>query len=97
MKKSALHMLGVSSPMNQNNKKGEIKTWNEGEPNIIGSSGLLGVIGGGGLKVLSKLWKTFSNTPNQYLRAMTKPKPPVTSKPPRQIGEFERKMVAIYQ
>tara|TARA_R110002020_G_C15925489_1_gene743282 strand:+ start:129 stop:617 length:489 start_codon:yes stop_codon:yes gene_type:complete len=66
MKKSALNMLGVSSPMNQNNKKGEIKTWNEGEPNITGSSGLLGVIGGGGLKVLSKLWKTFANAPKQY-------------------------------
>ena len=73
MKKSALNMLGVSSPMNQNNGKGEIKTWNEGEPNITGSSGLLGVIGGGGVKVLSKLWKTFTNAPKQYTKVITKP------------------------
>ena len=38
MKKSALHMLGVSSPMNQNKEKEEIKPWNEGKPHIIGSS-----------------------------------------------------------
>jgi len=51
MKKSALHMMGVSSPMNQNNEKGEIKTWNEGQPNIIGSAGSLGAIGAGGIKL----------------------------------------------
>ena len=29
-----------------NHNKGEIKTWNEGKPNIVGSSGALGLIGG---------------------------------------------------
>jgi hypothetical protein len=33
---------------------GEIKTYNEGQPNIIGSSGAFGFIGGGGVKLLGK-------------------------------------------
>ena len=35
MKKSALNMLGVSSPMNQNNGKEEIKTWQSKRINAI--------------------------------------------------------------
>jgi len=59
MKKSALHMLGVSSPMNQ--KEGELKNVSElsGYEPIQGSSGSFGFIGAGGIKLLGKLWKTF--------------------------------------
>ena len=31
---------------NNTKKQGEIKTWNEGKPNIVGGSGALGLIGG---------------------------------------------------
>ena len=92
MKKSALHMLGVSSPMNQNNEKEEIKTWNKGEPNIIGSSGAFGVIGAGGVKLgvgllkkgLSKIKSFFSKKP--VTTTVTKPVTPVT-KPKTKISK----------
>jgi hypothetical protein len=50
---------------------GEIKTWNEGQPNIIGSAGSLGAIGAGGIKLLSLLGKKgWSNIKSLF----TKPK-----------------------
>ncbi len=42
----------------------EIKVWNEGKPNVTGSSGMFGVFGG----VLGRGVKLFSNTVKQYLK-----------------------------
>ena len=50
-----------------NHNKGEIKTWNEGKPNVVGSSGALGLIGG----IAGRAVKLFSNLPKQYLRNNT--------------------------
>tara|TARA_R100000781_G_scaffold112887_1_gene80568 strand:- start:40 stop:459 length:420 start_codon:yes stop_codon:yes gene_type:complete len=73
--------------MKQDNKKGEIKTWNEGKPHITGGSGALGLIGG----VLGRTIKTFSNAAKQFIGKgakpasggsrllTTKPKPSTTS------------------
>ena len=69
---------------------GEIKTYNAGKPNIIGSSGPFGVIGGGGIKLgvgllkkgLSKIKSFFSKKPV----TVTKLKPPVT-KPKTKISK----------
>jgi len=49
--------------MKQDNKKGKIKTWNEGKPHMIGGSGALGLIGG----TLGRTAKAFSNAAKQYL------------------------------
>ena len=81
-----------------NHNKGEIKTWNEGKPNVVGSSGALGLIGG----IAGRAVKLFSNLPKQYLRnntTMLNIRSAVkqslgkgsVSKPPRKIGEFERR------
>ena len=54
--------------MEKNTKKqGEIKTWNEGKPNVVGSAGALGLIGG----IAGRAVKLFSNTAKQYLRNNT--------------------------
>jgi len=55
--------------MKQDNKKGEIKKWDEYRvekniPKYVGGSGALGLIGG----VLGRTVKTFGNAAKQYLR-----------------------------
>ena len=52
---------------NNTKKQGEIKTWNEGKPNVVGSAGALGLIGG----IAGRAVKLFSNTAKQYLRNNT--------------------------
>ena len=44
---------------NNTKKQGEIKTWNEGKPNIVGGSGALGLIGGVAGKAVKML--NFAN------------------------------------
>ena len=44
---------------NNTKKQGEIKTWNEGKPHIIGASGALGLIGGVAGKAVKML--NFAN------------------------------------
>ena len=52
---------------NNTKKQGEIKTWNEGKPNVVGSAGALGLIGG----IAGRAIKLFGNTAKQYLRKNT--------------------------
>tara|TARA_Y100001951_G_C11217205_1_gene226503 strand:+ start:158 stop:520 length:363 start_codon:yes stop_codon:yes gene_type:complete len=84
-----------------NHNKGEIKTWNEGKPNIVGSSGALGLIGGiAGRAVKMLNFANIRSAVKQYvgkggaaaqqsLKGSSIPKS--VSKPPRKIGEFERR------
>ena len=78
--------------MKQDNKKGEIKTWNEGKPNMVGSSGALGLIGGIAGKAVKMLnFANIRSAVKQYVgkgakpasggsRSLTtKPKPSATS------------------
>jgi hypothetical protein len=76
-----------------NHNKGEIKTWNEGKPNIVGSSGALGLIGGiAGRAVKMLNFANIRSAVKQYVgkggaktqqslrgSSIPKPKPPATS------------------
>ena len=71
---------------NHTKKQGEIKTWNEGKPNIVGGSGALGLIGGVAGKAVKML--NFSNIRSavkQYIGKGAKPASggsrPLTTKP----------------
>ena len=59
--------------------EGEIKTWNPGKQVITGSAGLLGVIGGGGLKLLSKGAKVASNLFSKSSKVTVKSVPIATT------------------
>ena len=77
---------------NNTKKQGEIKTWNEGKPNIVGGSGALGLIGGVAGKAVKMLnFANIRSAIKQYVgkgakpasggsRSLTtKPKPSATS------------------
>lgn len=77
---------------NNTKKPGEIKTWNEGKPNIVGGSGALGLIGGVAGKAVKMLnFANIRSAIKQYVgkgakpasggsRSLTtKPKPSATS------------------
>ena len=77
---------------NHTKKQGEIKTWNEGKPNIVGGSGALGLIGGVAGKAVKMLnFANIRSAIKQYVgkgakpasggsRSLTtKPKPSATS------------------
>ncbi len=75
-----------------NHNKGEIKTWNEGKPNVVGSSGALGLIGGiAGRAVKMLNFANIRSAVKQYVGkggaktqqslrgpSIPKPKPPAT-------------------
>ena len=77
---------------NNTKKPGEIKTWNEGKPNIVGGSGALGLIGGVAGKAVKMLnFANIRSAIKQYVGKgakpasggsrylTTKPKPSATS------------------
>ena len=70
-----------NNPFSPLRQEGEIKTWNEGKPNMVGASGNLGLIGGilcGAAKAFSRLtgiggkksfWPQRKNTGDLYAKA----------------------------
>jgi hypothetical protein len=73
--------------MEKNTKKsGEIKTWNEGKPNVVGGSGALGLIGGVAGKAVKMLnFANIRSAVKQYVGKGAKPASggsrPLTTKP----------------
>jgi hypothetical protein len=71
---------------NHTKKQGEIKTWNEGKPNIVGGSGALGLIGGVAGKAVKMLnFANIRSAVKQYVGKGAKPASggsrPLTTKP----------------
>ena len=71
---------------NHTKKQGEIKTWNEGKPNIVGGSGALGLIGGVAGKAVKMLnFGNIRSAVKQYVGKGAKPASggsrPLTTKP----------------
>jgi hypothetical protein len=71
---------------NHTKKQGEIKTWNEGKPNIVGGSGALGLIGGVAGKAVKMLnFANIRSAVKQYIGKGAKPASggsrPLTTKP----------------
>ena len=71
---------------NNTKKQGEIKTWNEGKPNIVGGSGALGLIGGVAGKAVKMLnFANIRSAVKQYIGKGAKPASggsrPLTTKP----------------
>ena len=59
---------------NNTKKPGEIKTWNEGKPNIVGGSGALGLIGGVAGKAVKMLnFANIRSAIKQYVGKGAKP------------------------
>ena len=59
---------------NHTKKQGEIKTWNEGKPNIVGGSGALGLIGGVAGKAVKMLnFANIRSAVKQYIGKGAKP------------------------
>ena len=71
---------------NHTKKQGEIKTWNEGKPNIVGGSGALGLIGGVAGKAVKMLnFANIRSAVKHYVGKGAKPASggsrPLTTKP----------------
>ena len=71
---------------NNTKKQGEIKTWNEGKPNVVGGSGALGLIGGVAGKAVKMLnFANIRSAVKQYVGKGAKPASggsrPLTTKP----------------
>ena len=97
-----------SSPITQKAKQGELKTWNEGKPNVIGASGNLGLVGGilgGAAKTFSRLtgiggkksfWPQRKNTGDLYAKAKARKASESVPKKPNQPNiNFARKTDVI--